>query len=218
MMDKGKNFIIAMIVVLPFGGSVVLNVLYHNKIRRMEGFSGEFMATLDTLRTLQQSNILEAQMIGKEFPEFELENIIGEYDSRNQFKEVQYYVVFVSAFSSCSLCRDDEIRLWKSYLDQTRIEIRIVGIVPENISNDKQKSAIQRQLQAYRLNFPWFFDRSQILLNYLNLSPEQTPIVFLVNSDDIILLAHQAVPYHTIKTKRFHRMLTRLLASSMRKS
>ena len=128
-----------------------------------------------------------------------LDNILTQYNS-------DYFLIIVSSIESCSTCREQTLKMWNELYKKNRnIPILLIVAEQEQLSK-KDRKQIYFNIKGLHIEIPFYFDHDSILLDYLNVTPYQTPLsIILTHHKKIIAIdkASELTKERTVNFKKF---------------
>lgn len=189
----------------------VLNIYFFNKadlLTRQETLLKSKITDLnkDILRFkpwVTQRN-LENFIEGKKVPPSITKNPI--YNNYfNKMRTGKISVVLVGTSSDCSSCTEEEIEMWRQFLNYKGInEINRFSIYHN--SNEKSYNDFKKK---YNDVFPVICDSTLLFKRELNI--QRTPSILVVNNQNRIIYAHIPISEDNEKTKNFIEKIERIL-------
>jgi len=141
-----------------------------------------------SLHDIEEScRTLEEEIAGKDFDNYIVLNQKGAesslYDAIDSSKDP--VILFVTSLSNCNLCRDKELDRWnKAYSSNQAMKLRLIVCEPVgNLAGDKRKLVARANGMA---EFPFFLETSGNFIQDLYLTPEQTPLILVVQNHTVI--------------------------------
>ncbi len=136
--------------------------------------------------TFINSTLSANRHVGTKFPKIEMIDVKGRIISTD-FEKKRGGVILLFDSNACQACLNTQLKMLREIYAQTKdpSELSVYGFT------NASSSVIKRQARALGLEYSLIYDKDNMLLN-TPLS-KQTPIVFIVDSENTIIQCHTPV-------------------------
>lgn len=142
---------------------------------------------------------------GKKVPLSVLINPVYKNHFSSESKANKLSVVLVATSVDCSSCTEEEIEMWKEFLNHNMSS----GIESFSIYHNNTEESLIKFKENYQNLFPVISDPEFLFKRELNI--QRTPIILILNNQNRIMYAHIPVSEDKEKTKNFIRKIERIL-------
>jgi len=202
-----KNLILIFTILL-----IVLNIYFIRKANALAQQGALFKEKIASLNKdilkfkpwVTQRNF-ENFIEGKKVPLSVLKNSVYKNHFSSESKENKLSVVLVATSVDCSSCTEEEIEMWKEFLNHNMSN----GIESFSIYHNNTEESLTKFKQNYQNLFPVISDPEFLFKRKLNI--QRTPIILILNNQNRIIYAHIPVSEDKEKTKNFIRKIEKIL-------
>ncbi|UCH95157.1 MAG: hypothetical protein JSV88_33610, partial [Candidatus Aminicenantes bacterium] len=103
-----------------------------------------------------------------------LYNILSEYGT-------DYFLVIISSIESCSTCREHTLNIWYDLYNKDKGLPILLIVAEQDELSKKKKRQIKANIKGLHIEIPFYFDNESLLLDYLNVTPYQTPLSIILD-------------------------------------
>ena len=135
-----------------------------------------------------------------------LDNILSHYNS-------EYFLVIISSIESCSTCREQTLNLWSELCKKNKGLPILLIVAEQDQLSKKDRKQIYFNIKGLHIEIPFYFDHESILLDYLNVTPYQTPLSIILNHHKKIIAIDKASEFTKERTVNFKKFFTALNSS-----
>jgi hypothetical protein len=125
-----------------------------------------------------------------------LYKILSEYNS-------EYFLVIIISIKTCSACRESVLKMWNDFYKKNKNMGIIIIITEEDQLNKKEKRQIKASINALNIEIPYYCDDESILFANTGITPNQTPIAFILTHDKKIIAVDRTHAFADVRTTDF---------------
>ena len=156
--------------------------------------------------SLQESLELEARVSGRYLEDWILsddEDVAT--PAFSLLKPEGYIAILLSSMEACSACRDRELGIWQqSYAAHPEAKGRIFLLIAEpELLGPAGIRRLRAGANSLPIEFPFFVDRDSRVLQTLDLRPEDTPLILLIDPSGQIIDTYHPTKLTIERSHRF---------------